>query len=205
MPIYLHDIPLSQAQARLQDALEQAGLWQMLGVEEIPLDEKALGRVLADAGVGTAFFTALSCLGDGWLCAARGRAQPALCPLARCACGWMRKRLMWIPAIRCRIGPTRWCRLRMSNRWMKQAPLPPIRATRCRSACARRSPPWTHVRPMGEDIVATELVLPAGHILRPVDLGAVAASGHSTAAGLRAARGWRSCPPEPSWCRLGSR
>ena len=47
MPIYLHDIPLSQAQAHLQDALEQAGLWQILGVEEIPLDEKALGRVLA--------------------------------------------------------------------------------------------------------------------------------------------------------------
>jgi putative molybdopterin biosynthesis protein len=32
---------------------------------------------------------------------------------------------------------------------------------------------------MGEDIVATELVLPQGHCLRPVDLGAVAGSGHS--------------------------
>ncbi len=32
---------------------------------------------------------------------------------------------------------------------------------------------------MGEDIVATQLVLPAGHVLRPVDLGAIAASGHS--------------------------
>jgi putative molybdopterin biosynthesis protein len=31
---------------------------------------------------------------------------------------------------------------------------------------------------MGEDMVATQLVLPAGHILRPVDLGAVAGSGH---------------------------
>ncbi|RPJ50388.1 MAG: molybdopterin biosynthesis protein, partial [Chloroflexi bacterium] len=48
MPIYLHDIPLSQAQARLRDALEQAGLWQVLGIEEIPLDENALGRVLAE-------------------------------------------------------------------------------------------------------------------------------------------------------------
>jgi putative molybdopterin biosynthesis protein len=34
------------------------------------------------------------------------------------------------------------------------------------------------VRPMGEDMVATQLVLPAGHTLRPVDLGAIAASGH---------------------------
>ena len=40
-------------------------------------------------------------------------------------------------------------------------------------------PPWTHVRPLGEDIVATQLVLPAGQILRPVDLGAVAACGHT--------------------------
>jgi putative molybdopterin biosynthesis protein len=38
--------------------------------------------------------------------------------------------------------------------------------------------PWQHVRPLGEDIVATQLVLPAGHALRPVDLGAIAACGH---------------------------
>jgi len=36
------------------------------------------------------------------------------------------------------------------------------------------------VRPLGEDFVATQLVLPAGHLLRPVDLGAVAASGHAS-------------------------
>jgi len=39
--------------------------------------------------------------------------------------------------------------------------------------------PWTHVRPLGEDMVATELVLPANHKLRPVDLGALAGSGHA--------------------------
>lgn len=37
--------------------------------------------------------------------------------------------------------------------------------------------PWQHVRPMGEDIVAKELVLPENHVLKPVDLGAVAACG----------------------------
>ncbi len=40
-------------------------------------------------------------------------------------------------------------------------------------------PPWQHVRLMGEDMVATELVLPESHRLRPVDLGAIAASGHT--------------------------
>ncbi len=34
------------------------------------------------------------------------------------------------------------------------------------------------MRPLGEDIVATQLVLPAGHVLKAVDLGAIAASGH---------------------------
>jgi putative molybdopterin biosynthesis protein len=38
--------------------------------------------------------------------------------------------------------------------------------------------PWQHVRSMGEDIVATELVLPEGKTLVPVDLGAAAACGH---------------------------
>jgi putative molybdopterin biosynthesis protein len=41
--------------------------------------------------------------------------------------------------------------------------------------------PWQHVRPLGEDIVATELVLPENHRLRPVDLGALAAAGHTNA------------------------
>jgi len=39
--------------------------------------------------------------------------------------------------------------------------------------------PWQDVRPMGEDMVATELVLPANHRLRPQDLGAIAGSGHT--------------------------
>ena len=38
--------------------------------------------------------------------------------------------------------------------------------------------PWKHVRPMGEDVVATQFLLPAGQVLRPVDLGAIAACGH---------------------------
>ncbi|MEW6403492.1 MAG: molybdopterin biosynthesis protein, partial [Chloroflexota bacterium] len=48
------------------------------------------------------------------------------------------------------------------------------RSIRIRASVA----PWSHVRPLGEDIVATQLVLPAGHTLRPVDLGAIAAAGH---------------------------
>ena len=46
MAIYLHDIPLPQAIARLDEALQAAGLAGVLGVEQISLDEHAIGRVL---------------------------------------------------------------------------------------------------------------------------------------------------------------
>jgi putative molybdopterin biosynthesis protein len=39
--------------------------------------------------------------------------------------------------------------------------------------------PWQHVRVIGEDIVETELIVPACHILRPVDLAALLAGGHT--------------------------
>ncbi len=38
--------------------------------------------------------------------------------------------------------------------------------------------PWQHVRLVGEDIVATEPLLPRGHKLRPYDIGALLAAGH---------------------------
>ncbi len=37
--------------------------------------------------------------------------------------------------------------------------------------------PWQHVRTVGEDIVATELILPQGHQIRPIDVGAMLAAG----------------------------
>ena len=65
--------------------------------------------------------------------------------------------------------------------------------------------PYQHVRPLGEDIVATELLLPQGHRLRPHDVAACAA------AGLRAVpvrrrptvavipTGNEIVPPEQAW------
>lgn len=42
--------------------------------------------------------------------------------------------------------------------------------------------PWQHVRLVGEDIVATEPLLPRGHRIRPFDIGALLAAGHVTVA-----------------------
>jgi len=38
-------------------------------------------------------------------------------------------------------------------------------------------PPYHNVRPVGEDIVATELIIPENHFIRAVDIGAMLASG----------------------------
>lgn len=42
--------------------------------------------------------------------------------------------------------------------------------------------PWQNVRLVGEDVVATELLLPRNHDLRPYDLGVLLAAGHITVA-----------------------
>jgi putative molybdopterin biosynthesis protein len=178
MAIYLHDIPLPEAQSRLQNALKQAGLWRVLGVETIPLDEQALGRVLAEpvwAKISSPHYHASAMDGFAVRSADTAGAQPTSPRTLQ-------------------VGPQA-CYLDTGD------PLPPefdsvipienvepldeagnltpaIRrptAIRIRAAV----PPWSHVRPLGEDIVATQLVLPAGHTLRPVDLGAIAAAGHS--------------------------
>lgn len=40
--------------------------------------------------------------------------------------------------------------------------------------------PWQHVRLVGEDIVATELIISENHVIQPVDMAAMLASGHRT-------------------------
>ena len=37
--------------------------------------------------------------------------------------------------------------------------------------------PWQHIRPIGEDIVSGEMILPENHFIRPMDMGAVLSGG----------------------------
>ncbi len=39
--------------------------------------------------------------------------------------------------------------------------------------------PWQHIRPIGEDIVAGEMILPENHQIRPMDIGAILSGGVS--------------------------
>jgi putative molybdopterin biosynthesis protein len=40
--------------------------------------------------------------------------------------------------------------------------------------------PWQHIRQIGEDIVATEMIIPSNHKIRPIDLGALISGGIET-------------------------
>ncbi len=163
--IYLEDIPMQEAQARLQAALEACGKWLPLPGERVGLDE-ALGRVTAEpvwAEISSPNYHAAAM--DGYAV----RAADTL-------------------------GATETRPLRLSVPGQAfplntGAPLPettnavimvehtqPVGS----DTIEIRAPvaPWQHVRMMGEDMVATELILPANHLLRPFDLGAIAGCGH---------------------------
>ncbi|GAB4572229.1 MAG: molybdopterin biosynthesis protein [Anaerolineae bacterium] len=171
--IYLHDIPMDEAWAAFTGALAEAGLWQPLPGEEVPVAE-ALGRVTAEpvwARISAPHYHASAM--DGYAVRARdtlgatetrpvllreGTPETAQRPAAPVNTGHP------LPA---------WADAVIMIEHVQHMP---------DGALAIYAPvaPWQHVRPMGEDMVATELVLPANHALRPVDLGAIAGCGHAS-------------------------
>lgn len=183
MSVYLHDIPLAQARLKLQEALEDANLWRVLGSESIPLDENALGRVTAGpiwAEVSSPHYHASAMDGFAVMAEDTNGAQPSS-PIHLFINGGLGRRAQYVdtgdplPEWANAVIPIENVEPLDSRGQITSALREPA-SIRIRAAVA----PWSHVRPLGEDIVATQLVLPAGHILRPVDLGAIAASGHET-------------------------
>ena len=163
---YLEDIPMDEAQARLLAALKACGRADALPGEWVTLDE-ALGRVTAEpvwAWISSPHYHASAM--DGYAVRASETVGAT---------------------------ETRPVQLRIPDQALPLntgAPLPleynaviMIEQTQPLGdhAIEIRAPvtPWQHVRMMGEDMVATELVLPANHVLRPPDLGAIAGCGHT--------------------------
>jgi putative molybdopterin biosynthesis protein len=177
MSVYLHDIPLPEAQTRLKKALQLANLWGVLGVEIIPLDENALGRVTAEpiwAKLSSPHYHASAMDGFAVRAAYTNGALPSrpielqIGPEAEYV-DTGDPLLDWANAV---IPIENVESLDVGGTITKEIRRPS--SIRIRASV----PPWSHVRPLGEDIVATQLVLPAGHMLRPADLGVIAASGH---------------------------
>ncbi|MCB9144540.1 MAG: molybdopterin biosynthesis protein [Anaerolineales bacterium] len=180
MSIYLHDIPLSTAQNHLRTSLEEAGLWRVLGSETIPLDENALGRVLSEpiwASISSPHYHASAM--DGFAVIAEntsgaGPSTPLTFPIEAESAHYVDTGdplPEWANAV---IPIENVESLDQDNNITPNIQRPA--SIRIRAAVS----PWSHIRPLGEDIVATQLVLPSGHTLRPVDLGAIAASGHQS-------------------------
>ena len=187
--IYLEDIPLDEAWAAFTAALEEAQLWQPLTSEKVDLAEAA-GRVTAGAlwaRISAPHYHASAM--DGYAVRAQDTAGATETnPL----------RLLLVTA-----GVTDPAPQRPAQPVNTGQPLPPwanavvmIEHTQPGREPTDQPfveiraslPPWHHVRQMGEDMVATELVLPANHRLRPVDLGALAGSGHTNVSVYRRPR-----------------
>lgn len=165
--IYLEDIPLDEARTRLQEALRAANRIGPLHGESIPLTE-ALGRFTAEpvwAKISSPHYHASAM--DGYAV----QSDDTI-----------------------RATETRPVTLMLNAQAYPVNtgdPLPPgtnavVMIEDVQQPAADqiviRAPlvPWQHVRLMGEDMVVTEMVLPANHQIRPVDLGAIAGSGHHT-------------------------
>lgn len=178
MTIYLHDIPLPNAIARLNEALADSEGLQP-NAETIPLDIHALGRVLASpvwAKISSPHYHASAM--DGFAVRAKdtnGALQTRPITLDYGTRAEYVDTGDPLPAWANAVIPIENVEALGGDDAPAGDPRHPAQI-RVRAA----TPPWGHVRPMGEDMVATQLVLPAGHTLRPVDLGAVAGCGHAS-------------------------
>ena len=167
--IYLHDVPLDEAIADWHAALRAAGLLAPLGKETISLTD-ALGRVTAQpvwARISSPHYHAAAM--DGYAVRSeetRGATEtsPLLLRLGE-------------QALAVDTGDP--LPAGMNAVVMIEQTQPVSRDGAEYIEILASSAPWTYVRPMGEDIVASELVLAANHRLRPQDLGALAGSGHT--------------------------
>lgn len=183
MTVYLHDIPLQEAQLRLETALREAGLWGVLGEENIPLDEDAVGRVLSQpvwARISSPHYHAAAMDGFALRAADTVGALPnrpvtlKYDPVGGEATTVYVDTGDALPVWADAVVPIE------NVEPVNQADAPSSEMRHPQAIRIRATvTPWSHVRPMGEDMVATQLVLPAGSKLRPVDLGAIAACGHT--------------------------
>ncbi len=182
-------LPLSEALARWREALDAAGARRPLPAETIPVAQ-AHGRVTAAAvwaRISSPHYHAVAMDGYAVRSAMTEGATPAR-PV-RLRLGEEARYVNTgdaLPQGFDAVIPQE--EARVEDGWLEvQAP---VRA-------------WRHIRIIGEDMVATELVAPAYQRLRPQDLGAIAGSGHRRVRVFRQPRiailplGPRLIPPSP--------
>ena len=163
---YLEDLPLDEAIAKFHHALSGAGALESCATETVPLAE-AIGRITAEplwAKASSPHYDSAAM--DGIAVRARETAGATETSPVRLAVG-EGEGAVWVDT-----GdpmPAGFDAVVMVEHVHEADD----------STVEIQSPvaPYHDVRPLGEDIVATELVLPQGHAIRPVDLGGCAAAG----------------------------
>ena len=162
--MYLEDIPLDEALGRFFGALEKVGTVKPLESERVPLQE-GVGRVTASPVWAVASSPHYhSAAMDGVVVHAEETHGASKTSPLRLKLG---EQARWVDTgDPIPLG---------FNAVIMAEDVQPLGDKEIEIMAA--SAAWQHVRPLGEDIVATELVLPENHIVRPVDLGAMAAAG----------------------------
>ena len=176
--IYLHDVALNEAIDACHAALADANLLQPLGTEEVPLAQ-ANHRITAQpvwAKISSPHYHAAAM--DGYAVRAEEthgatETSPKLLPMGSQA----------VPVDTGDPLPAG-----MNAVIMIEHTHLVTDADGEQIEIMAATAPWHHVRAMGEDMVATELVLPANHRLRPQDLGAIAGCGHTSVTVFRRPR-----------------
>ncbi|MBM3935335.1 MAG: molybdopterin biosynthesis protein [SAR202 cluster bacterium] len=161
---YLSDIPVDDARRRFYDALEAAGAPRLTSTELLPLD-RANGRVTAEpvwAQRSSPHYDAAAM--DGVAVRSAETAGATETPPRRLS---VPQQAVWVDT-----GDP------MPDGFDAVIMVEVVHEVDD-ATIEVQAPvtPFQHVRPLGEDIVATELVLPQGHRLRPQDLAACAAAG----------------------------
>ena len=164
--VYLYDVPLATARERLAKALAELPGWPPRRTLRLPLD-KALGHVTAApvwAALSSPHFPAAAM--DGVAVAAASTVGAAETSPRRLE---LDSEAIWIDTGDAMPPDTDAVIMIEDIHDRGDGSIEIIAA----------AAPWQYVRPMGEDIVASELVLPQGRRLEPRDLGALAAAGHA--------------------------
>jgi putative molybdopterin biosynthesis protein len=179
MSIYLHDIPLAVAKKIIEDELTKAGLWCVLGSENIVLDEQAVGRVLTrplHAKISAPNYNSSAMDGFAVSSEETSGAKPA-------------SPISLLFGKQCRYVDTGDPIPNGFNSVIPIEEVEPINGDELISPDPRNPEsirirasvvPWRNIRPLGEDIVISQLIYPRGHIIKPVDLGVIAAAGYSS-------------------------
>jgi putative molybdopterin biosynthesis protein len=162
--IYVENMPLTEARRRWEEALAAHGLLKPLSSETIPVDD-ALGRITADpvyAPNSSPYYNAAAMDGIAVRFSDTSGASAAR-PVR------LKPEQQFVYVNTGNVLPEGFDAVIMIE------DVQPLDDGRVEIIAP--TTPWKHVRTIGEDIVATELILPEGHRTRPIDLGAMLATG----------------------------